>query len=313
MKQRLSMIVYDIQLAPHCSRAFVRLVASLLLLLTAKNVVAVEPDAFIRVNQLGFSPNAVKTAVAFSRANVPQKFQLLEENTQRVAFESDSQKLDDGWGEFKQHAVLDFSAFDKPGRYYLQCAGIKSPAFAIDSAVYKELPDQLLEFMRQQRCGYNPWVDAVCHPFDGRTVDGPLPAGSYIDARGGWHDAGDQLKYLLTASNATAQMLLAYQLGDKKRFADHVNSLGQPTPNGIPDVLDEARWGLDWMLRLHPRRISYITKSRTTAITRPASACRKMKRSITAGGPAGRALCTRRMENPKVCSSTKASRRASRI
>ncbi len=88
--------------------------------------------------------------------------------------------------------------------------------FRISASAYADLPDQLLEFMRQQRCGYNPWVDAVCHSFDGRTVDGPLPAGSYVDARGGWHDAGDQLKYLLTSSNATAQMLLAYQIGERR-------------------------------------------------------------------------------------------------
>jgi hypothetical protein len=115
--------------------------------------------------------------------------------------------------------------------------------------------------MRQQRCGYNPWLDVVCHPFDGRTAYGPLPAGTYVDARGGWHDAGDQLKYLITGSNATAQMLLAYFLANQEapaanrghpQLADRVNELGQPRPNGSPDLLDEARWGLDWMLRLHP-------------------------------------------------------------
>jgi hypothetical protein len=55
-------------------------------------------------------------------------------------------------------------------------------------------------------------------------------------------------------------MLLAYQLasntsgemGAASQFADRFNELGQPRPNGIADVLDEARWGLDWMLRLHP-------------------------------------------------------------
>jgi len=91
----------------------------------------------------------------------------------------------------------------------------------------------------------------VCHSFDGRTVYGPLPAGTYLDARGGWHDAGDLLKYLLTSSNATAQMLLAYQVRPAQ-FQDRFNSFGQPGANGIADVLDEARWGLDWMLRLHP-------------------------------------------------------------
>jgi len=121
------------------------------------------------------------------------------------------------------------------------------------------MADRLLEFMRQQRCGYNPFVDAVCHSFDGRTAFGPEPAGTYVNASGGWHDAGDQLKYLLTSSNATAQMLLAYQLskdGPRRSqvvFGDRVNSLGQPGANGIADVLDEARWGLEWMLRLHPK------------------------------------------------------------
>src|SRR2546423_1202455 len=107
--------------------------------------------------------------------------------------------------------------------------------------------------MRQQRCGYNPYVDAVCHSFDGRTTYGPEPPGTYINATGGWHDAGDQLKYLLTASNASAQMLLAYQLTKHPRaFADKFNNFGQPGANGIADVLDEALWGLTWMLRLHP-------------------------------------------------------------
>ena len=45
---------------------------------------------------------------------------------------------------------------------------------------------------------------------------GPLTNGTYIDARGGWHDAADLLKYLLTSGNATAQMLLAYKLGSPK-------------------------------------------------------------------------------------------------
>jgi endoglucanase len=104
--------------------------------------------------------------------------------------------------------------------------------------------------MRQQRCGYNPFVGAACHIHDGRTAFGPQPPGTYVDATGGWHDAGDQLKYLLTASNATAQMLLAFQLSP--RYTDTVNPLGQPGADGLPDILEEALWGLNWMLHLHP-------------------------------------------------------------
>ena len=109
----------------------------------------------------------------------------------------------------------------------------------------------LLLFMRQQRCGYNPYLDMVCHMRDGRTVYAPIPDGSFIDVSGGWHDAGDQLKYLITASNATARMLLSYELA-RPNFRDRVDALGRPQSNGIADVLDEAKWGLDWIHKLHP-------------------------------------------------------------
>jgi endoglucanase len=223
-------------------------------MLLAFAVSAAHADAFVRVNQLGYKPSDVKSAIALTTSNVPAKFQIINASIGKPAYEGTAKVLDEKWGQFNKHAELDFTALNKDGEYFVKLGGVESPRFRIAPDVYAELPDQLLEFMRQQRCGYNPWVGEICHSFDGRTADGPLPAGTYVDARGGWHDAGDQLKYLLTSSNATAQMLLAYQLGTANghKFADRVNDLGQPLPNGIADVLDEARWGLDWMLRLHP-------------------------------------------------------------
>ncbi len=133
----------------------------------------------------------------------------------------------------------------------------RSLPFAVGERALADLPDQLLAFMRQQRCGYNPWLGVNCHQHDGRTAYGPRPAGSAIDAVGGWHDAGDLLKYHMTSGNATAQMLLAYALGGGRRsggsrFADRVDAAGDPKPDGIPDLLDEARWGVEWMLKMHP-------------------------------------------------------------
>jgi hypothetical protein len=213
-------------------------------------------ETFVRVNQLGYRPGGVKVAVGFGTDDLPAAFQLVDAVHNQLVFEAPARPIAQAWGQFTNHAELDFSAFDKLGQYRIRFGSADSPPFRVSEEAYAELPDQLLEFMRHQRCGYNPWLDEVCHPFDGRTAYGPLPQGSYVDARGGWHDAGDQLKYLITASNATAQMLLAYQLADSSgtslRLADRVNDLGQPRPNGIPDLLDEARWGLDWMLRLHP-------------------------------------------------------------
>jgi endoglucanase len=210
-----------------------------------------DPQLFIRVNQLGYNSADPKISIAFARNPLPDKFRLINAATNKAVFEGATKAVAGRWGQYDYHAELDFSALRQTGKYFLKVGEARSPTFEINTSVYAGLPDELLEFMRQQRCGYNPWLDAVCHSFDGRTAYGPLPAGTYLDARGGWHDAGDLLKYLLTSSNATAQMLLAYQLRPSQ-FQDRFNSFGQPGANGIADVLDEARWGLDWMLRLHP-------------------------------------------------------------
>src|SRR6266496_2095673 len=215
-----------------------------------------QQQIYIRINQLGYRPSDPKNAMAFSRSALPKKFVVKNALTNQTIFAGDTKPVGGNWGRFDYHAEIDFSSVRQPGTYFIEIREVQSPRFQIGAQVYAAIPDELLEFMRQQRCGYNPYFDAVCHSLDGRTAFGPQPPGTYLNATGGWHDAGDQLKYLLTASNATAQMLLAYQLaaksGQAKIFQDRFNSFGQPSPNGIADVLDEARWGLDWMLKLHP-------------------------------------------------------------
>ena len=227
--------------------------------LLATGPVAAQIPVFIRVNQLGFRPHDVKTAIAFGRAPLPAQFRVLNAASKAIVFTGRTTVVNGRWGEFDYHTELDFTALRREGIYVLEVGSTRSVEFAIGRQTGTDLADELLDFMRQQRCGYNPYVDAVCHAFDGRTAYGPLPPGTYLNVSGGWHDAGDQLKYLLTSSNATAQMLLAYILArDSPRnqivFADRFNALGQPGANGIADVLDEARWGLDWMLRLHPAK-----------------------------------------------------------
>jgi hypothetical protein len=214
---------------------------------------------FIRLNAIGFRPHDIKTAVAFAREPLPTEFRILNAGTGAVVFTGRTKPIAGRWGEFTSHGELNFSTFRKEGIYEIEFGSTRSPRFSIGGNIHADIPDQLLEFMRQQRCGYNPYVDASCHGFDGRTAYGPAPPGTYLNATGGWHDAGDQLKYLLTSSNATAQMLLAYKLATESprqqiRFSDRFNNLGQPGADGTADVLDEARWGLEWMLRLHPRK-----------------------------------------------------------
>ena len=232
-------------------------------------------EIFIRANQVGYKPGDVKVAIAFSKSPLPESFSILEDGPENVVFVFFQGKtrplLGVKWGQFETHVEMDFSALKRPGEYVLRVGESKSLPFTIAPDACSAWPGQMLGFMRQQRCGYNPWLKAACHQFDGRTAYGPLTNGSYLDVRGGWHDAGDLLKYLLTSGNATAQMLLAYQLARTESrvqspeskvqgpgpmvgglAVDCFDAFGRGGPNGIPDVLDEARWGLDWLLKLHP-------------------------------------------------------------
>ena len=147
---------------------------------------------------------------------------------------------------------LDFSSLAKKGSYEIEIPGMQVNASSvfIDNSLYRPYPAQLIGFMRQLRCGYNPFSDMLCHQLDGRIMDGPMKDSTYVDVSGGWHDAGDQLKYLITASNATARMLMSYQQFPDS-FSDKVDDLGKKGANKIADVLDEARWGLDWIHKLH--------------------------------------------------------------
>ncbi len=224
-------------------------------LLTVSMSFTDHPDkVYIRVNQLGYLPGECKIAIAFSHKAIREKFLLIREDGKSNSAPLIPERLKlKGWGTFDYYYEIDFSHIESPGHYMLQGQKTESISqrFTISTDAYREQPENLLIFMRQQRCGYNPFLDMVCHQHDGRTMFGPMPDSTYLDVSGGWHDAGDQLKYLITGSYATGHMLLAYALYPD-RFDDKVNALGQPFPNDIPDVLDEAKWGLDWIFKLHP-------------------------------------------------------------
>ena len=148
---------------------------------------------------------------------------------------------------------LDFSRLEKPGGYYIEFKGAVSPVFKIGADVYDGAADVLLKYMRQQQCGYNPFTDTLCHQKDGYIVDHPTRNGEMIDVRGGWHDASDYLQYQTTSATATYDMMFAYMMTeDKSIFADNYKSDGKPGSNGVPDILDQARWGLDWLVKMNP-------------------------------------------------------------
>ncbi|MEO8572664.1 MAG: glycoside hydrolase family 9 protein [Pyrinomonadaceae bacterium] len=226
---------------------------SILLAVIALAACASAQKAFIRINQAGYLAADKKTAIAFSNEPLADRnFALRSGSVVRFTGKLNPLPRGDWGGNFNYFYELDFSKVQNPGQYSLQVvnSAVSSPEFSIGE--YPNYQNALLFFMRQQRCGYNPFLDMACHRRDGRAFYAPFPDGTFVDVSGGWHDAGDQLKYLITASNATARMILAYEL-ERSKFIDTTDAMGRENrPNSIPDILDEAKWGLDWIHKLHP-------------------------------------------------------------
>lgn len=213
---------------------------------------SVSGQSWIRINQLGYLPKSVKVAVFISTEDVQlKKFTVHNAITGKIIFTGKAQRYTgEEWG-MRTAARLDFTELETSGGFYIRLNTTESEPFRIAPDVYKGTSDFLLKYMRQQRCGYNPYFADSCHTHDGFIVDHPKKTGQIIDVTGGWHDATDYLQYVTTSANAVYQMLLAYKRNPAV-FGDNYNASGDAGSNGIPDILDEARWGIDWLLKMNP-------------------------------------------------------------
>ena len=173
---------------------------ALVLLFTAAGLRA---DQWIRINQLGYLPQSIKVAVFISEENADiKKFEVVDAATNKTVKVIDNVKQTGKFGTMNTTCRLNFSDFNKPGNYYLKAGKAKSPVFPINNNVYDGTADFLLNYMRQQRCGYNPHIADSCHTHDGYIVYHPTKTGQHIDVTGGWHDATDYLQYTTTSANA---------------------------------------------------------------------------------------------------------------
>ncbi len=123
------------------------------------------------------------------------------------------------WAPAEASARIYFSSVAAPGDYSLAVkdkatgAVLDVARLYIGSDAYSrhKLNELPLNYLRQQRCGYNPVHDAECHQHDGFVVLHDSLDGEHFDVRGGWHDASDYLQYLPTSANTVYQLLFAYR------------------------------------------------------------------------------------------------------
>ena len=145
---------------------------------------------WVRVNTVGYLPDDIKVAVYISTEPSDEKtFNVCDAVTGKVVFTGQTKAVSGEKWAMASAYRLNFTPVQNEGGYYIECAGAKSPNFKIGADAYEGLSDYMLVYMRQQRCGDNPYNDALCHQHDGYIVDHPTRNGEKIDVRGGWHDA----------------------------------------------------------------------------------------------------------------------------
>lgn len=214
--------------------------------------------SWIRVNQIGYLPEATKVAVFMSDETAQiNGFELVDAFTGEVAFSSSTVRPTGVLGRMKTTCRLDFSGLKTSGAYYIKVLSsggeTRSETFPVGAGVYDGAADFVLNYMRQQRCGWNPFFKDSCHRKDGIIVGHPDPRkdSTFLDVTGGWHDASDCLQYTTTSANAIYQMMFAYQ-SNPEAFSDNHLADGTPGRNGIPDIVDEIYWGLKWLDKMNP-------------------------------------------------------------
>lgn len=220
----------------------------------------------LRVNRIGYLSDDLKTAVYLGP--VPSEYLEFElSSPEGLPGTIDSVVVMEPWLPVPYAARIYFSSTTQNGDYTL-AAKHKPTGKIVDVArlyvgddAYSRhgINELILNYLRQQRCGYNPVLNQTCHSHDGFVVLGDSLDGQHFDVSGGWHDASDYLQYLPTSANTVYQLLFAYA-SQPEAWGDSYDSSGRVGANGVADILDEARHGLEWLCKMNPRDSLYFNQ-----------------------------------------------------
>ncbi|MCC6288951.1 MAG: glycoside hydrolase family 9 protein [Chitinophagaceae bacterium] len=231
----------------------------------------------IKIDQFGYLPFGKKVAVivdpqvgynaseSFSPGTGTNQYQVRNWTTDAVVFSgtltvwnsgnTQAQSGDKGWW-------FDFSAVTASGSYYIYdvANNVGSYRFEINDNVYKEVLKQAcrmyfyqrVNFAKQPPYTYAKWADDAA--FSGANQDYAARSrwdktnnATAKDLHGGWFDAGDFNKYTTFTLTPVCNLLETYRM-HPSYFADDYNI--PESGNGIPDILDEVKWELDWLTRM---------------------------------------------------------------
>ena len=208
----------------------------------------VNPD--IAVDQVAYKDTAPKIAVMKNTKG--GTFYLVDRATGSAVFAGDMKGP--VWDETNRCEVfhLDFSAVQACGEYEIQTETGRSYPVTIAKDPLQKLTNAMIKALYFQRCGCaltKPFAGAYTHEACHNTPAYLLTDPSVVvqDVSGGWHDAGDYGKYITPANQTVFNMLYAYELFPAG-VSDNLNI--PETGNGVPDILNEARYELEFMLKM---------------------------------------------------------------
>ena len=208
----------------------------------------------IRFNQIGYYPTALKEFVVSDHE--ASSFQLIDEEGYIV---SEGMLMDKGTWEASGETILtgDFTQISKPGTYTIQLnTGRISSPFEISKGVLGPALDASIKSFYFQRASMaieeqyggdwhrasgHPDDQCIFHPSSGKTE-------GILNSPGGWYDAGDYGKYVVNAAISVGQMLNLMELNPEAIQDDRLNI--PESGNGMPDLLDEIRYELDWLMTM---------------------------------------------------------------
>ncbi len=250
------------------------LLAYVLSLLTAYLTLSAQPSSFIHLDQFGYLSNADKVAVltdpqtGYNASDGYQPGSVIEvraAGTDQVVFSATpvvwdggsthAQSGDRGWW-------FDFSAVTAAGSYYLfdPQSDERSSSFQINDNPYQEVLNATLRAFYYNRCNHakespyaeTGWTDGMnfTHALQDancRYVYDISNSALEKDLTGGWFDAGDYNKYVTFAHHPVHQLLWTYE-EHPEIFDDDWN--WPESGNGLPDLLDEVKWELDWLMKM---------------------------------------------------------------
>ncbi len=238
-------------------------VVTVVLALAASGCTRAAVRSPVRVNQTGYLPQTAKVGIVRRAADAPLAWEVHDARGGVVARGNTVVRGDDAESGDPVHWV-DFSELRQPGAdYVLVVDGEKSFPFEVGPGLYRQLKYDALAYFYHNRAGIpieEPYVARKYTRHAGHLSDrkvtcaNPQICAYSLDVSGGWYDAGDHGKYVVNGGISTWTLFNLYErtqqfgttLGD---FADGQLSIPEGD-NGQPDLLDEVRWEMEFLLRM---------------------------------------------------------------